>query len=66
MRKNKFLYLISVILVILFLVIILIDYSNYDASYSAPFSADILVRTAEFLLPSIVIFFIAKKINKKH
>lgn len=66
MKKEKILYVISILLVVLFLIIVLIDYSKYDATYSAPFTTNILVRALEFLLPSMVIFLVAKFLSKKN
>ena len=67
MKKNisKLLFLLSFILVVIFIILIIIDYLNYDFLInSAPFSALILVRLIEFIVPSIIIFgigFVLKK-----
>lgn len=45
---------VAVLLVLLFLIIIDIDYLNWYA-YSSPFYLNIMVRSIEFLLPSIVL-----------
>ena len=67
MKKDKILYAISILLIIVFFVITLLDYSNYDATVnSAPFTADILVRALEFVLPSIIILIIALFMSKKN
>ncbi len=67
--KKDFLYkltfTITIVLVILFIVFICIDYSKYDITYSAPFSMTILIRSIEFLLPSLIIFIIANCIRKR-
>ena len=66
MKKGKCLNVISVLLLIMFVVITVIDYSKYDAvTNSAPFTADILVRAMEFILPSIIIFVIAEFMNNR-
>ena len=65
MKKEKFLYGLSIVLLIVFIVFVIIDYSKYNDSYSAPFSAYILVRALEFVLPSIILFVVAKLISKK-
>lgn len=63
----KFLNLISLILLVAFIVFLFIDYSFYiNSGTSAPFSVFILVRSLEFILPSIVIFIISKIIKKKY
>ena len=65
MKKEKVLYIISILLVIVFFIVTLIDYLKYDAVInSAPFTADILIRALEFVLPSIIVFVIAKFISK--
>lgn len=70
MKKEKiyeFLYLVSMFLIIAFIIILGIDYSNYDTGgTSAPFYVFIVVRTLEFVLPSIIVFVIAKIIKKKY
>ena len=62
----KVLYLLSIVLIIVFAIILVIDYKNYDAiTNSAPFSADIFVRGLEFILPSFIIFIIGLVCKKK-
>lgn len=62
----KILYVISVILLIAFVIILGIDYFNYDKiNNSAPFYVCILVRILEFVVPSIIIAIIAKVVKKK-
>ncbi len=65
MKKEKILYVVSVLLIVVFVVFTLIDYSKYDVTYSAPFSAYILVRALEFVLPSIILLIIALIIRNK-
>ncbi len=65
MKKEKVSYIISILLIVVFVVVTLIDYSKYDITYSAPFSANILVRALEFILPSLIILIIALLIRKK-
>lgn len=63
----KFLYGISIFLIIVFVIMLVIDYFYYDIrNNSAPFYAFILVRILEFLIPSILIFIIAKIVKKKY
>lgn len=67
MKKNisKLLFLLSFILVVIFIILIIIDYLNYDFLInSAPFSALILVRLIEFIVPSIIIFGIGVVLKK--
>lgn len=62
----KILYAISAILLSTFVIILGIDYFNYDKiNNSAPFSAFVLVRILEFVVPSIIIAIIAKVVKKK-
>ncbi len=61
-----FLYTVSLFLVIGFAIRVGADYLKYDdANNSAPFYAFILERAIEFLVPSIVVFIIAKGMKKK-
>lgn len=63
----KFLYVISIFLIIVFIIMLVIDYFNYNIiNNSAPFYAFILVRILEFLIPSVIIFIIAKIVKKKY
>ena len=62
----KFLYIISILLILVFTIILCSDYLKYNPyETSAPFYTFIIIRTAEFLIPSILIFFIAKIIKTK-
>ncbi len=63
----KFLYAVSVFLVIGFAIRIGIDYFKYDnMSNSAPFYAFIIERVIEFIIPSIIVFSVAKIVKKKY
>lgn len=61
----KFLYVVSIFLVIGFAIRVGVDYFKYD-SYNnfAPFYVFILERLIEFIIPSIIVFIVAK-ITKK-
>ena len=62
----KFLYLVSILLIIGFGIRLGIDYFKYDeVSNSAPFYTFIIERTLEFILPSIIVFIVAKFAKKK-
>ncbi len=62
----KFLYAVSLLLLIGFFVRLGADYFTYKKDiYSIPFYVFILERAAEFIIPS-VIFFIAALVNKKN
>ena len=69
MKKDlicKLLYIISIILVIAFTILLAIDYSKYDSIInSAPFSAYVIVRLIEFVIPAFVCFLIARIIRKR-
>lgn len=56
---NKLLYITCAILVTCFIMFVIIDYSKYNVSYSAPFSTYVFIRALEFILPSIIIFTIS-------
>ena len=65
----KILYAVSALLLLLFIVFLCIDLYFYnDMLSSAPFYAYIIIRSLEFLLPSLIIFIVALllkgKINK--
>lgn len=63
----KFLYAISILLFIGFCIRLGVDFIKYDTiTNSAPFYAYIIVRTVEFLLPSIILFIVAKIVNRKY
>ncbi len=52
---HRILYALSLILLCIFIIVVVIDYINYDAILnSAPFSAFVLIRALEFLLPCLV------------
>lgn len=62
----KFLNAVSILLIIGFLIILGVDYYNYNTYLnSAPFYVFIIARVAEFIIPSIIIFIVAKVIKKK-
>lgn len=63
----KFLYAVSIFLVIGFAIRLGVDYSKCDnMSNSAPFYAFIIERVIEFLIPSIIVFIVAKVVKKKY
>ena len=59
---------LGLLLILLFLIVINVDWLNWYA-YSSPFYINIIVRSVEFLLPSIVLIAVSilliKKGNKK-
>mgnify|MGYP003307681417 CR=1 FL=1 len=58
-KYYKFMYVISSILVMCFIISVIIDYFNYDPLFTSfPFYVNILIRTLEFILPSVIIFII--------
>lgn len=67
-KVYKYLYLVSILMICVFIVLTIIDYSNYNPiSTSAPFYADILLRAVEFAFPALVSAcagYIYKKKNK--
>ena len=67
MKKNyKVLVNIAIVLIIIFGIILFIDYIKYDELVnSAPFTANIMVRFVEFIVPSIMLLFIARYLKKK-
>ncbi|HQM97404.1 MAG TPA: hypothetical protein PK705_10405 [Clostridia bacterium] len=71
-KKNwyKFMYIISGLLVAGFIIRLIADYIQYDPiATSFPFYASVLMRSIEFLLPSLIVFITAiifKKFAKKN
>ena len=62
----KILYTISVLLILAFSIILGVDYLKYDKiNSSAPFYAYIIIRTIEFLMPSVICFILSKLIKSK-
>lgn len=69
MKKNifKFLYGISMILIVTFVIIVGVDYFNYNTfENSVPFYIFVFVRILEFIVPSVIIFVISKVLKKKY
>ncbi len=63
----KFLYAISVFLIVGFAIRLGVDYFKYDTySNSAPFYVFIIERVVEFIIPSIIVFIVAKIAKKKY
>lgn len=63
----KFLYAISVFLIVGFAIRLGVDYFKYDThSNSAPFYVFITERVIEFIIPSIIVFIVAKIAKKKY
>ena len=61
---RKFLLLASIILFVVFLIFIVFDFINYNKiENSAPFYTFLIVRTLEFLVPSVVLVIISKIIK---
>ena len=63
----KFLYIVSVFLIIGFAIRLGVDYFKYDThSNSAPFYVFVIERVVEFIIPSIIVFIVAKTVKKKY
>ncbi len=63
----KFLYVIAMLLIIGFGIRLGVDYFKYDIHInSAPFYVFIIERVLEFLIPSIIVFVIARIVKKKY
>ena len=66
-NSYKFLYIISILLVIAFVIRVGADYYKYNTiTNSAPFYAFVIARIIEFVIPSIIIFIVAKVVKKKY
>lgn len=63
----KFLYIVSIILIIGFIIRLGVDWFKYDIiNNSVPFYVYIIERAIEFILPSIIIFIFARITKKKY
>lgn len=63
----KFLYLISILLIVGAIIRLFVDYIKYDdINNSAPFYILIIERIFEFILPSIILFIVGKIMKKKY
>ena len=63
----KYLYLVSILMVCAFIILTIVDYSNYNSiTTSAPFYADILLRAVEFVLPAFVFVCVGYIYQKKN
>lgn len=63
-RVRKFSLFASIILFVVFLIFIIFEFINYDSfENSAPFYTFLIVRTLEFLVPSVVLVIISKIIK---
>lgn len=62
----KFLYIVDIFLIVGFVIRLGIDYFKYDNfNNSAPFYIYILIRSVEFIVPSIIVFIIGKVMQIK-
>lgn len=70
MKKEKwykFLFAVSGLLVVGFIIRVIADYIQYDLiATSFPFYATLLLRSVEFILPCIITFVIAIILKKKY
>lgn len=63
----KFLYAISIVLIICFAITTVVDYFRYKDSWgSAPFYAYVIIRALEFVVPSIIVFIVGLFCKKKY
>lgn len=63
----KFLYAVSIFLIIWFVIKLGIDYFEYDdITNSAPFYVFIIERVVEFIIPSIIVFIVGTMMKKKY
>ena len=66
MKKYHYLYLISLILIISFFAISIVEYTKYDPLLcSAPFLAYLIPWILMLILPSLIIFIIACVLRRK-
>lgn len=60
----KIFYAMSIILLVLFVVMVDVDYLRYRM-YSAPFYIYVIIRAVEFAIPSLVVFVLARIMKRK-
>lgn len=63
-RIYKILYAVSVVLLVIFVIMLGVDYSRYRTC-SAPFYIYVATRIVEFVIPSLVAFVVAKVMEKR-
>jgi len=61
---GRILFFISLILILVFVIVIDIDWLNWYV-YSSPFYINVIVRSMEFLLPSIILIIVSICLTKK-
>lgn len=61
----KVLQILSIILVVCFVVLLIIDYIKVYPLGSAPFYVYILVRTIEFVVPATICYIVSKVLTKQ-
>lgn len=58
---------LSLVLVLAFIVLSIIDYINYNPMYtSAPYYVNVLVNALFLLIPAIIIFVIGVVVKRRH
>lgn len=63
---HKFLYLVSVLLVVGFAVHTIVDACRYDSMLTSfPFYTFVIVHAIEYLIPSIIVYIVALIVKKK-
>lgn len=68
-KKNiyKFLYLVSIFLILIFIIMVGMDFMKYNPdNNSAPFYTFVIERALVFILPSIIIFTIGTITKRKY
>ena len=64
--KSKIFYMLSALLFICFVVFIVVDYINYNSILTSfPFYTNIIVRSIEFILPSIICLLVGAILKKR-
>lgn len=64
-QTPKFLYLVSALLLIGCCIRLGADLFQYDSSNSAPFYVTVIIRVIEFVLPSVIIYGLARYIKRR-
>ncbi len=63
----KILYAVSILFIIIFVIMLGVDYHSYNTYLmSAPFYLLVIARAVEFVVPGMIVFIIGTVIKKKY
>ena len=66
MNRYKYLYLASILMICAFIVLVIIDFSNYNPMItSTPFYVNIIIRAIELIIPATIFACVGYVYQKK-